>query len=127
VSKPNNQVFLDLCLGAPVERFLIGEYLMRQGDDANFAYFLNIGQVDIQISDPTGEAVHVASRFAGELVGELSLFNRKRSASVIAEVDCECVRVPHAALLHGVATNPAIAIALLAMTMDKAKEYRWAN
>jgi CRP-like cAMP-binding protein len=54
----------------------------------------------------------------------LSLFQKTRSASVLADETCQCARISHAVLLQIVTSRPALALALLAATMDKVREYR---
>jgi CRP/FNR family transcriptional regulator, cyclic AMP receptor protein len=124
MSTPSKEAFLELCDGAPVETFATGQVLMRQGDEGSFCYVVLKGQVGIDLERTRGDTVRVAERSAGELIGELSLFQKTRSASVVALSKCECARIPHAALLQIVTSRPPLALALLAATMEKVREYR---
>jgi CRP-like cAMP-binding protein len=124
MSTPSQQAFLELCDGAPVETFSAGEVLMRQGQEGTFCYVILKGSVGVDLEPTSGARVRVATRSSGELIGELSLFQKTRSASVVAQSDCECARIPHAALLQIVTSRPPLALALLAATMEKVREYR---
>jgi CRP-like cAMP-binding protein len=102
--------FLQLCEGAPIERFKADVILK--------------GEVAIDITyQHTFETKRVARRGVGELIGELSLFQKIRSATVIAIEPCECALIPHAVLLQIITAQHSLALALLAATMEKAREH----
>ncbi len=124
MSTPCQQAFLELCDGAPVETFAAGEVLLRQGEDGSFCYVILRGSVGVDLERASRDPVRVATRSSGELIGELSLFQKTRSATVVAQSECECARIPHAALLQIVTSRPPLALALLAATMEKVREYR---
>jgi CRP-like cAMP-binding protein len=117
-----DHAFLELCEGAPREHFRPGETLLRQGESGGYCYVLLSGSVaiDIEINDQT--PVRVAQRHAGSLIGELSLFETSRCASVVAMTDCSCARIAHPALLHLVTTQPKFALAMLSSSMEKTRE-----
>jgi CRP-like cAMP-binding protein len=119
-----NQVFIDLLTNAPAENFKVGDFLMRQGEKAGFALLIRSGTVSIQRQAPssiTQNINEIAVRSEGDLIGELSLFNNQRSASVIATSPVECARISHGALLQQISTNSAVALSLLASVMEKAQ------
>lgn len=124
MSTPTQQAFLELCDGAPVETFAAKEVLMRQGEGGSFCYVILKGSVGVDVEQGSNGSVRLATRGSGELIGELSLFQKSRSATVVAQSDCECARIPHAALLQIVTSRPTLALALLAATMEKVREYR---
>jgi CRP/FNR family transcriptional regulator, cyclic AMP receptor protein len=116
--------FLQLCEGAPVEKFKAEDVLMRQGEEGAFCYVILRGEVAIDVTNPqTMAKTRVAIRGAGELIGELSLFQKTRSATVIALEVCECALIPHAVLLQIITAQHSLALALLAATMEKAREH----
>jgi len=52
----------------------VGEFLIKQGQRANDEVFLiKSGKVDIMIAGDSGESIKVATREAGEFVGEMSV------------------------------------------------------
>jgi CRP-like cAMP-binding protein len=120
----SQKAFLDLCKGAPIEKFQDGDFLMRQGEVGAFSYVILKGAVNIHLTDArTNTTRQVAHRGEGELIGELSLFKKTRSATVLASGPCECALIPHAVLLQIITTRHSLSLALLAMTMDKAREH----
>jgi CRP/FNR family transcriptional regulator, cyclic AMP receptor protein len=122
VTNPSSNVFLEICADAPTELFSIGEPLMRQGEIGDHSFVIVTGMVCIEVLLNTGLRRCVASRGPGELVGELSLFETTRSATVIAVTECVCVRISHAALLQLLAGRQAFGLALLAAVMKKARD-----
>jgi CRP/FNR family transcriptional regulator, cyclic AMP receptor protein len=123
MNSPSQQAFLELCEGAPIETFAVQDVLMPQGAEGRFCYVLLRGTVAIDLRRSSGATVRVAMRGPGELIGELSLFHKTRSATVTALGPCECARIPHAVLLQIVTCRPTLAIALLAAAMEKVREY----
>lgn len=70
-------------------RYRPGDVLMRQGDAAEHVTVLMTGQVKITRLEPDGEEVLLAVRGAGEVLGEISVFDgRPRSATVEALRPC---------------------------------------
>lgn len=119
---PSRAAILELCSQAPVEHYPAGAVLMRQGEIGTYCLVILSGQVDIVAHSPSGETKRVASRGAGSVVGEYSLFEKERTASVITSAACTCARIPHAALLQMLNNSPPIAITFLAAALEKARE-----
>ena len=62
-----------------------GEYLMHQGDPANDMYFIESGQISVQLESPDGEVLRLRTVHAGATVGEVGLYLKAdRTASVVA-------------------------------------------
>lgn len=49
--------------------FPAGEFLFRQGDDAEYLFLVRYGSVAIELATPAGPAVTIQSVIAGEVVG----------------------------------------------------------
>lgn len=65
-----------------------GEYLIREGDAADFIYFIHSGQVTAQLESPGKNPVRLETIHSGRTVGELAFFlGIRRSASVVANQD----------------------------------------
>lgn len=66
-----------------------GETLIRQGDDGNCLYVIELGEVNVyKISPGETEAKLVSVMTPGDTVGELALlYNVPRAATVIAKND----------------------------------------
>jgi CRP-like cAMP-binding protein len=70
-------------------------YLFLQGDEADCMYIVKTGQLALYIADYLVEKM-VSTVGSGELIGEMSLFDRlSRSASAKALTDCELVVLPY--------------------------------
>ncbi len=65
-----------------------GLSLFRQGDRGELVYVVRSGRLRVEREDSDGTVTVLATRTAGEHVGEMApLFSLPRSASVVAEVD----------------------------------------
>jgi putative ABC transport system ATP-binding protein len=65
-----------------------GAHLFRQGDRGDLVYVVRSGSVVVERTDPDGSVVTLATRHAGEYVGEMApMFGLPRSASVRAHSD----------------------------------------
>lgn len=76
-------------------RFLApGEVLLKEGDKADFVYFVKKGQLRAY-KNTGGNEVELGLIEFGEFVGEMAYINGEpRSASVKAVTDCELIEVP---------------------------------
>jgi len=75
------------------ENFQAGKYIIKEGDTGDKMYILNKGTVKIEKKTLAGDkfTVVVLKDFMNIFFGELALMdNDVRSASVLAETDCEC-------------------------------------
>jgi [calcium/calmodulin-dependent protein kinase] kinase len=94
------------------ERFAAGEYIMRKDEIGEIMYFINSGNCEV-LMDAVNNGVPsendtavLAVRHAGEYVGELSVMETirggvgKRSASIRARDEVECLTVTVDALLE---------------------------
>ena len=65
-----------------------GEYLIREGDTADFIYFIQSGQVTAQLESPGKHPVRLETIHSGRTVGEIGFFlGIRRTASVLANQD----------------------------------------
>ena len=65
-----------------------GEYLIREGDAADFIYFSHSGQVTAQLEAPGKNPVRLETINSGRTVGEIAFFlGTRRTASVVANQD----------------------------------------
>ena len=63
-----------------------GEYLMRQGADADHLYFIESGQVTAQLESPQAAPMRLETMQGGRAVGELGFYlATQRSAAVVAD------------------------------------------
>jgi SulP family sulfate permease len=65
-----------------------GEYLIKEGDEADFIYFIQSGQATAQLESPGKKPVRLETINSGRTVGEIAFFlGTPRTASVVADLD----------------------------------------
>ncbi|HWB49810.1 MAG TPA: SpoIIE family protein phosphatase [Stellaceae bacterium] len=93
--------------------FHAGDVIMREGEVSTFADVILMGEVDIFVTTPAGEA-HVATVGPPHLVGELgALAATPRSATVIAHGDLCVLRIERDNLMALTAQHPSIGSAII--------------
>jgi SulP family sulfate permease len=89
-----------------------GEYLMRQGDEADALYFIERGGVTICLELEGEQRVRLQSLEGGTVVGEMGLYlDTNRSASAIADYQTVAYRLTRSALLEMKEREPELAAA----------------
>jgi small-conductance mechanosensitive channel len=89
-------------------RFGRGEMVIEQGAEGNSMFILVRGEADVYVNRD-GERAPVATLAAGDYFGEMSLLTgEKRSATVIAKVDCDVLEVDKAQFSKIVQDNPSL-------------------
>jgi SulP family sulfate permease len=87
-----------------------GEYLIQQGDKAEYLYFIELGTVSIYLETEGGERVRLQTLGLGTAVGELDLYlGTSSSASVIADSQTIAYRLTRAALSRMKEEEPELA------------------
>src|SRR3954468_21264595 len=88
-----------------------GEWLLREGDEADSLFIVRSGRVEIIDEGPPAALIRVLRR--GDVVGELALLRRGvRSTSVRARRDTELVRLTRTAFEHLIEEAPSFALGL---------------
>jgi SulP family sulfate permease len=88
-----------------------GEYLVRQGEDAEKLYFLESGQVTAWLAMPDGRRLRLRTMSAGNILGEIGWYlDISRSASVIADRDSVVLSLTHASLERMEREAPGLAM-----------------
>ena len=74
--------------GLKIKHVAQGEYLFHQGSDADSAFFVQCGSLDIISALPGGNDVHLTKLGPGSMTGETALITTGlRTASIRAETD----------------------------------------
>jgi len=104
-----------LGLYATRHRYRVGEHVFSQGDDANSAYFLVRGRMNVLIDVPgASRKKRVSTLTDGAIFGEMGLLDgAPRSASVTASRDCVCYCIDANRYGDLQAQNPDIVATLL--------------
>lgn len=86
-----------------------GEYLFRQGDPADYIYYLSSGEVRLMELNKKVEP--------GSMVGEIGMFTptRQRTQSVLCEDDAIFLRISEEKILEMYADNPVFGVYLIKM------------
>jgi SulP family sulfate permease len=91
--------------------FKPGDTLMRQGEDADALYFIEIGQVSVYLEIENNPSVRLHTLNMGTLVGEMGIYlNLPRSATVTADANTIAYRLKRQALEEMKSKDPALAI-----------------
>jgi len=87
-----------------------GEYLIRQGEEADELYFIERGTVSVYLEMEGGERVRLQTLGLGTAVGELGLYlGTTSTASVIADSPVTAYRLTRTALSEMKEREPALA------------------
>lgn len=89
-----------------------GEYIMRQGDAGDSAYFIQSGRVLISLTRPDGSELQMGQRGAGSLIGEMAIVDDgPRSATVKAIEDCRLLEISKADFTRALRnSNPIVGL-----------------
>ena len=92
------------------QTFSAGAVLIQQGATADGMYFIERGQVMAQLERAGQRPVHLRSSTAGTIVGEVAIYaGGTRTATVIAEEDCDTVFLSTAAIARMEQQDPVMA------------------
>jgi small-conductance mechanosensitive channel/CRP-like cAMP-binding protein len=90
-------------------RFGKGEKIIEQGKPGNSMYILADGSAEVRVMH-NGEPVRVGRLGQGDCFGEISLLTGEpRTATVIAECDCEVVKIEKSAMRDLLVQQPRLA------------------
>lgn len=107
---------------AESKRIAKDTYLFRDGDAPDFMYIVKSGQLAITKTKGTSEIV-LAEIKAGNLVGEMAIFDKKpRSANVKAVKDSEVIALPYETLNQQLENLPVWVKAILRNLNDNLRE-----
>ncbi len=88
-----------------------GDWLLREGDEADVMYVIRSGRLDVLVEGPPEILVRTLRR--GDVVGELALLHAgRRTASVRARRDSELLELPRSQFEELVRQEPGFALGL---------------
>ncbi|MGB7982454.1 MAG: Crp/Fnr family transcriptional regulator [Candidatus Nanopelagicales bacterium] len=97
------------------QRLAKGDVLFTEGEPGDKLYLIESGKIKLGHAAPDGRESLIAVLGAGELLGELSLFDPgPRTATAIAVTKTKVLSMGHEALLPWLVGRPDLAAALLA-------------
>lgn len=84
------------------------EKIIRQGDTGDSMFILVEGEANV-VFERNGSSKYIASLAAGDCFGEMSLLTgERRSATVVANTDCEVVEIARPILAKSLKQNPEL-------------------
>ncbi|HBN09977.1 MAG TPA: hypothetical protein DD435_15495 [Cyanobacteria bacterium UBA8530] len=106
--------------GFPVKSYARGEVICKEGDQADAAYFIKEGSVDIVITRDNKQ-IKLANLVAGAYFGEMELIlkDKKRLATVVAAENLKVAVIDEKHFSDCIGRSPAIIISLLNALSDR--------
>jgi small-conductance mechanosensitive channel/CRP-like cAMP-binding protein len=99
-----------------------GEKVIEQGANGDSMFILVKGEANV-VLNRNGFDTHIASLRSGDCFGEMSLLTgEKRSASVVANSDCEVVEIGKPILANSLKENPELLTKLSALLAQRQLE-----
>jgi len=104
------------------KHFNKGETVFKEGDDADFIYFVESGEVGISVQKFTKEE-EISTLGPGEYFGEMAvLYKNRRTATVIAREDTELLTIEHADFMKLMVTHPVLALRINEILANRNEE-----
>lgn len=103
----------NLAAGEATVRFAVGEVVLREGEDAQAAYLVLTGLLQVFTTERNGRELVYNTLQPGDIFGEMLLDGGKRSASVRALCASECLVLPGERLRAVMRSDPAASEALI--------------
>jgi CRP-like cAMP-binding protein len=119
-----NPKYIKGIAGICTERtFKPGDLLMKQGENGIGLFIILSGRVRIEKSDASGTQVELAENGAGEIMGEMAVFDGSpRSASVIAIQETTCLVLASWEFNSFLKAHPEAALELLPIVVRRFRE-----
>ena len=102
-------------------RYRKGTVLIHEGDMGGTLFIIQSGRVKVYSTDANDREITFGSYGAGEFVGEMSLDDGPRSASVITTEASVCTVVTRTTLSAHIAAHPEFAFELLRKVIARAR------
>ncbi len=108
--------------GALARMYEDGEIIVRQGEVGDCMYVIQEGVVDI-LCDENGEEIHIATRHAGDFIGEMAIFDRDvRSATVRAKGQVRILTVDKKNFMSRIHEDPSLAFRVVETMSHRLRE-----
>ena len=105
--------------GALGKAYASGELVVRQGDEGNCMYVVQAGKLEVLREEHDGN-VRVAVMTAGDIFGEMSIFERElRSATVRALGEARVLSVDKKTFLRRIQEDPPLAFNLVKIMSNR--------
>lgn len=98
-----------------------GEYIFREGEEADYLYMIHSGSVEISKGKSIQEKVHVLKE--GEFVGEMAFIDSlPRSANAVAIEDCELIKMDKESFDKTIKENHQFAVSVIRTLSERLRD-----
>lgn len=105
----------NLVANSEKQKYPRGSVVLNKDDVGDETYLIMIGRVKVVVAHTDGKEIILNILKSGDFFGEMAVFdNLPRSASVVADEDCELLIVSRDAIKDQIKRNPQIAFKMLA-------------
>jgi len=110
------KVFLSqVGIGRTLVEVIKKKHIFSQGDPGDAVFVILDGEIEVRTSSPGGRDLRLVALRRGEIAGEMAaLDGGLRSADMVAARRTRLWRIPRAALIEALESEPKAAVALLA-------------
>ena len=99
-----------------------GETIFKEGDEADFIYFIESGEVGISVQKFTQEE-EISTLGPGDYFGEMAvLYKNRRTATVVAREDTELLTIEHSDFTKMMITHPVLALRINEILANRNEE-----
>lgn len=103
--------------------FKPGDYLMKQGESGIGLFIILSGKVRVEKNNTAGQRVELAENGAGDILGEMAVFDgAPRSASVAAVVETTCLVLASWEFNAFLKAHPEAALEILPIVVKRFRE-----
>ncbi|HTX72587.1 MAG TPA: cyclic nucleotide-binding domain-containing protein [Rectinemataceae bacterium] len=100
-----------------------GDYLMKQGENGIGLFIILSGKVKVEKSNAAGQRVELAENGAGDILGEMAVFDGSpRSASVAAVTETTCLVLASWEFNAFLKAHPEAALEILPIVVKRFRE-----
>jgi CRP-like cAMP-binding protein len=99
-----------------------GEIIVREGDVGDCMFVIQEGEVEI-LTDENGKQIQLATRQAGEFIGEMAIFERDvRSATIRAKGQVRILTVDKKNFMSRIHEDPSLAFRIVETMSHRLRE-----
>jgi CRP/FNR family cyclic AMP-dependent transcriptional regulator len=113
----------NLVASSQKRRYPRGSIVLHKDDVGDETYLIMIGKVKVIVTHPDGKEIILNILKSGDLFGEMAVFDHMpRSATIVAEEDCEFLIISQENIKNLIKRNPQIAFKLLSDMSRRVRE-----
>jgi serine/threonine protein kinase len=103
--------------------FATGDTIITQDDEGDDMFVLHVGTMRVVVKNPEGVTIFERTFPAPTIFGEMALITRApRNATILAETDCECLRIDKPTVQELFQREPSTAVFLTRLVGERLME-----